>query len=759
MKKPIAILAAGVAALALIQPVAAHAADSAAAAGADDGASADDGAGTDADNASTDIIVTAQKKSESIREVPATILVKDAGQLVTAGIRSPTDLGNAFPGLVFTRLATSAQPAIRGITSTAVSSAGGIEQPVAVYIDGIYSASQSNNLAFDPTMVSRIEVLKGPQGTVFGRNAVGGAILVYSRDPDLREFKVDGSVTLSRFGGGASNAVTNNEQRLFVSAPLVEDRLGISLSGVRTFNAGFLTDISPGSDGRYGRSLTENVAAKILWEPNDAIRVALSARYNHLDIETASSIQNRGSRALQVDSSGALIYPDAIVGETPWEVAFDVPGRSRLKSYALTLRADFESDIGDFTSLTGYQRVMPSGRGDVEGAYSPSCLSVRRCQDLRWFYRQPLFLSQEFNFASRDFGPFSFIAGVYGLHIVNETEASLWDDRFLYLSRAETDSFAAFGEGTLKLSDRLSVLAGIRYSFDTLSLRGTNIPGAPLTQPNEKSWSAATSRLGLKWEATDSLNVYATFSQGYKSGLLSYSSFNQLVNGAIVPRAPGAPVDPEHLDAFEAGIKYADRGIAFNLSGFHYKYKDLQVQSYVNNVIVTANAAEASIYGLDFDGSAEIAPALRISGGGSWLPHAKYDKHSAAQTFPLVNGQPVSANADASGERLIRSPKWILSAGLDYSPEIAGGEANFNLGYNYSSSYRHDVMGYVTQGKYGVWNASASFAPGGSNFKATLFVRNLTNTAYAAGSSINDNGYNVAYSPPREIGLTLGYKY
>ncbi|WP_374525914.1 TonB-dependent receptor [Sphingopyxis sp.] len=730
------------------------------AAAAETAAEAADGTGeAGADGNSGDIIVTAQKKSESIREVPATILVKDADQLITAGIRSPTDLGNAFPGLVFTRLATSAQPAIRGITSTAVSSAGGIEQPVAVYIDGIYSASQSNNLAFDPTMVSRIEVLKGPQGTVFGRNAVGGAILVYSRDPDLNDFKVDGSVTLSRIGGGASNAVTNNEQRLFVSAPLVDDRLGISFSGVRTFNSGYLTNISPGSDGRYGRSLTENVAAKLLWEPNDSIRIALSARYSHLDIETASSIQDRGSRALQVNAGGALIYPDAIIGETPWEVAFDVPGRSLLKSYALTLRADFESDIGDFTSLTGYQRVMPSGRGDVEGAYSPSCLSVRRCQDLRWFYRQPLFLSQEFNFASRDFGPFSFIAGVYGLHIVNETEASLWGDTFLYLSRAETDSFAAFGEGTLKLTDRFSILAGIRYSFDTLSLRGTNIRNAPFTQPNEKSWSAATSRLGIKWEATDSLNVYATFSQGYKSGLLSYSAFNQLVNGVIVPRTPGASVDPEHLDAFEAGIKYADRGVAVNLSGFHYKYKDLQVQSYVNNVIVTANAAEASIYGLDFDGSVQIAPAFKITGGGSWLPHAEYDNYAAAQTFPLVNGQPISANADASGQRLIRSPKWILSAGIDYSPEIAGGEANFNLGYNYSSSYKHDVMGYVTQGKYGVWNASASFTPRDSNFRATLFVRNITNTAYAAGSSINDNGYNVAYSPPREIGLTLGYKY
>src|SRR3546814_1383596 len=89
---------------------------------------------------------------------------------------------------------------------------------------------------------------------VFGRNAVGGAILVYSRDPDLKDFKVDGSVTLSRFGGGTSNAVTNNEQRLFVSAPLANDRLGLSLSGVRTFHSGFLTDISPGSDGRYGRS-------------------------------------------------------------------------------------------------------------------------------------------------------------------------------------------------------------------------------------------------------------------------------------------------------------------------------------------------------------------------------------------------------------------------------------------------------------------------------------------------------------------------
>src|SRR3546814_2020715 len=97
--------------------------------------------------------------------------------------------------------------------------------------------------------------------------------------------------------------------------------------------------------------------------------------------------------------------------------------------------------------------------------------------DLRWFYRQPLFLSHEFNYASRDFGPFSFIAGVYGLHIVNETEANLWGDTFLYLARAKTDSFAVYGEGTLKLTDRLSLLAGIRYSFDTLSLRGTNIEG------------------------------------------------------------------------------------------------------------------------------------------------------------------------------------------------------------------------------------------------------------------------------------------
>src|SRR3546814_14381664 len=114
--------------------------------------------------------------------------------------------------------------------------------------------------------------------------------------PDLKDFKVDGSVTLSRFGGGTSNAVTNNEQRLFVSAPLANDRLGLSLSGVRTFHSGFLTDISPGSDGHYGRSLTENLAAKLLWEPNASIRVALSARHSHLDPETGRATQKRRSR-------------------------------------------------------------------------------------------------------------------------------------------------------------------------------------------------------------------------------------------------------------------------------------------------------------------------------------------------------------------------------------------------------------------------------------------------------------------------------
>src|SRR3546814_5900148 len=93
----------------------------------------------------------------------------------------------------------------------------------------------------------------------------------------------------------------------------------------------------------------------------------------------------------------------------------------------------------------------------------------------------------------------------------------------------------------------------------------------------------------------------------------------------------------------------------------------------------------------------------------------------------------------------------MLAGGLDYSPEIAGGEADFHIGYNYSASYRHDVMGYMRQDKYGVWNASASFTPQGSPVRATLFVRNLTNTAYAAGSAVNDNGYGVAHAPPREV--------
>src|SRR3546814_15700618 len=141
-----------------------------------------------------------------------------------------------------------------------------------------------------------------------------------------------------------------------------------------------------------------------------------------------------------------------------------------------------------------------------------------------------------------------------------------------------------------------------------MSLRRSDSEGRPFTETIEKSWGAATSRLGIKWEVTDSLNFYSTFSQGYKSGLLSYSSFNQRVNGVIVPRAPGAPVDPEHLDAFEAGFKYADRLFALNLSGFHYKYNDLQVQSYVNNAIVTTNAAKAPHYELDFDGPVKVAP-------------------------------------------------------------------------------------------------------------------------------------------------------
>ena len=701
----------------------------------------------DAPDAGGNIIVTAQKREERLRDVPATLLVASSEELANAGVRRPTDLSTAFPGLTFSNATASAQPAIRGVSTAAAGSS--VENPVAIYIDGIYSPGQTSNNNFDFAFVENINLLKGPQGTVFGRNVVGGALLITTRGPDLGAFEGDASFTLSNFGGGSSKSSFNNEQRLFLSVPIVSDRLAASLAVSRSANQGYLTDLTPGSDGRWGRSRAYNVQGKLLWEPNDAISILFNARYVNLDQELGSTT---GSGV-----SAGKDFPDAVVATLPWQTAHDYPAATSQETQSYSLKAEFDTDIGTFTSLTGYQKTTSPTLTDGDGAYSPLCTAAFRCVNLDFDFALPEVITQEIVYSSRKFGAVSFVGGVYAYSKKATTNVLLNDTVLFTDSELLSRSFAGFGELTFDISDRLSAIAGVRYTFDADQQRGRNFSTAfPYSPWNRNDWDAITKRFSLRYRATDEINLYATYSQGYQAGALTTSNFNT-PTGALI--APLAGVRPQFLDAWEAGVKFNQPGVSFNLSGFYYKYEDILVQRFSGTNLEFTNAASAELYGIDTDWGIRLVDGLDFKGGISWLPRSNYVSFPDAPIYIATGNVAVPATVDLSGSRLIRSPKLTMSVGLDYNRIALGGLLNANANFYHSSSYSTQLGNENDQQGYETINASISFSPGEGPLKLTLFGRNLTNAAYITGTTASASAYRDYYAPPREVGLTVAYSF
>ena len=188
------------------------------------------------------------------------------------------------------------------------------------------------------------------------------------------------------------------------------------------------------------------------------------------------------------------------------------------------------------------------------------------------------------------------------------------------LTKNLSHSFAGFGEATYELTEQLSVIAGLRYTYDSEESTGTNSFALPDADPVNINSSATTVRFGLKYRPIDSLDLYATFSQGYQAGVTTNSNWN---NGG----AASDPVNPQYLDAYEAGVKFSQPGVSMNLAAFFYKYDDIVVQRYTGITIESQNAAAAEVFGVDFDMNINLPEGFGIAGGFSWLPKSKYTKY------------------------------------------------------------------------------------------------------------------------------------
>ncbi|HEX7877002.1 MAG TPA: TonB-dependent receptor [Sphingobium sp.] len=707
---------------------------------------------------STEIIVTAQRRSERLLDVPASITALSAETLEKSGITSTSDLARAVPGVAMTFYGAFLQPAIRGVTSTGANL--GENSNVAMYIDGVYQPQQIATL-IDLPDVQQVEVLKGPQGALYGQNATGGAILITSRAPS---FTPTGMLSASY---GNYDAVS---LRGFVSGPIT-DKIAASIAGAYQDRDGFRRHVVT---GERDRGLTAKVVrGKLLFQPSDDAKITLTGYYSDRNDSAmyAGFAINGNSIGYAPDLSGfgiQLPVPVTPKATSPKQFSTDPDVFTRIKSWGGNIRGEFDTGVGTINSTTAYFRNSTRYLNDSD--FTAVNIGQSTADPLKAHY-----FIQDLNFASEKFGAVSFLAGVFYLNGSEEFVNNNFDLLFPNVPPAakirlggtnqnaevKKEIIAGYGEVTLEAMEHLFLTAGARYTHEqqrTFSDYAIFTPGgAPTKVPeqlpypdNPVTFSKLTPRITARYELTPSSNVYASWGRGFKSGVVNTTNFTV------------APVKPEVVDAYEVGFKgRLVNSLSLSVAAFLYDYKDLQSVIFVpGQAYITQNAATARIKGVDVDLSWQVMPGLTLSSSASFLD-AKYREFlGAANYIPTGTGHTPST-IDLSGHRMLRAPKFSGNIAANYEVETSAGQLSLFGSVYHSSSYGMEPTGRIRQGRYTTVDGEIGLRPEGiDNLRLVVWGKNLTNKAYLASALVAgtfaDGG---SYAEPRTYGVRAEYRF
>lgn len=712
-------IAMGLAGAALVLPGAALAQDAAAsiqAAGADAGGI-------------EEIVVTAQKRVERLRDVPISITAQSGAELERRGVSDTRDLVSVVPGLTMQSVGATVQPSIRGVTTQLAEP--GSEVNIATYVDGVYRPDPSVG-AYDLPDISRIEVSKGPQGTLFGRNATGGAIQIFTKDP---EFTPTGNITL-----GYGN-LDDRTAKGFLTGPVVADVVAVSLSGSYQKHDGYIRDLFLG--GKAGRLESKSVRGKVLIRPTDTVKLLLSGYYSDRFDENGETFQ-----PLNGNSLARVLDPTSIIPTRKRETASNQRGEVSVKSKGVSLRATVDLPFATLTSITAYDKLR--SRIILDGdATSTNVANYNVSGRNRDF-------TQEFNLASNSDGPVSWIAGANYYFDKNFFDPNVINPGAVFIvAGVTTRSYAAFGELSYKLTDRLSLTGGVRYTHEHRvadAVFSFGAPPASVPRLGVKNYNSVTPRGTVKYQVDDDSNVYFTYTQGFKSGVFNLFSLN-----------PNA-LKPEKITAYELGYKtQVGRRYSLSAATFYYRYTDQQVNALtnVNGIPLTSvqNAASANIYGGEIDGSFAVTKEFSFRAGVSYL-HARYDKFvNASVQVPTGLGGNRTIVIDASGFEEIRSPELTVTLTANFEKEFDAGKFDSSVTLYHSDHYFLDTGNRVRQPGYETLAAQASFSFAQTGLRVGVWGKNLTNADVFVSNLISDLGDPVQYGTKRTYGVTVGYSF
>ncbi len=698
-----------------------------------------------------EIVVTAQRRQERSVDVPISVATLSSEQLETARIAEISDISKITPGVRFDFSSGFFQPTIRGVGTSNVTSGGGSN--VGIYIDGFYSP---NPLAadFDLLNLQSIQVLKGPQGTLFGRNTTGGAILVQTSEPS------ENTSALFKTSYGRFDEL---KLQGYVTTGLAEG-VAVDVEGLYRSGNGWQRDIQSGQ--RVGDYENWAVRAGLKIDPIDGISVLL--RYQHSDVDDPSSVLANSWNDREF-GAGQPAY--ALPGQytyRPNEIASgSVPEFFRSKSdvYQMTVKADL--GIADLTSYTQYRHENTDSSLDLD--YSGVDLlqfglpNINRTK------------SQELLFTSKPGTPLQWTAGLF--YFSNKDRYITYLDNFgnsdaarirIGGSSTTTRSYAGFLDATYEINPQLFVTAGARYAKDKVVDAYWNPPGGgtDVAVPSISS-NRLTPRFVLRYKPSDEASLYASFTKGYKAAIIDVGGSCQ--NAPFVCNN----IKPETIKAFEIGGKYAIGGLSIELAGFYYDYKDLQVSLYKAGTAEVVNAAKSQIYGLDGQFRYEIVEGLQLNGGAAWT-HARYKKFANAPIYTncAALSQAIQSACAASFTTFVivstdldnvpmqRTPAFTANLGARYAATVAEGELALSGNFYHSSEFHYGPSGIqFRQGGYETLSLRVQWTDPSDRYTFALWGDNVTNGRFKVGAQYTNYGIGANWNKPATYGVEISAKF
>lgn len=723
MRKLRIILAAGAATMALATAAQAQEADPAATTAAPATVEEDDDT----------IVVTAQRREQQLEDVPMSISVIGGGQIGESGALTTQDLTQVTPGLVVARSSNYFQPTIRGIGSR--NSGVGDEPNVATFFDGVYQAEQSATV-FELANIERVEVLKGPQGTLFGRNATGGAINVVTRRPSA-DLGGQASLSVGEFGfmrgsGYITGALNGSGS------------LAASVAGIYTSDDGYIRNVF--LNRTVGDRLSYAVRPRILFEPSDRIEIQLNGLYSFSSGNAPfSGLAYRGS-SIGRRTPVAGIPVNIAIPAGPYETATQFVPVSEVEQWMVDARAIVNLSFADLTLLASHAEASLINDSDLD--------LTPWANQRNFLDRDSRTRTQEVTLTSRHGGPFSWIAGV---HLIQDR--ALQDQTINVVIRRlgglRGNAIAGFAEGTWEALDGLFLTGGVRYTRDRKrSLFQT--PGQPASE-GEATFTDFSPRAVLRYEFSPDASAYASYSEGYKTGTFNTTSLQGTLNPAL----------PERVRAYEVGVRLSPlRGLSLSGAAFHYDYTNLQVSiiQVVDGALSTllSNSRGAKINGLEF-GLRYARGGLNLSAGLSLLDPEFSDFPNASITETVFfDGWPAGGRsnvADVTGNDLIRAPRRSLNLSASYEFNVGQGTLRVGANALFSARYYLEAGNRIAQPAYEIVNGEITYTLPGEHVSIGIFGRNLTNQLYFLSSTISTISDTVAYDKPRWFGATLSFRY